>query len=273
MKRTTLCLIAIFATIIFLTTSFETVYASYVNSEQDDLPGFLQRLAEYLSRGNASELERYKKEIAQQEKVKQDLIKSTDGTILHSSSLGSHEKGLRDGCVWPEQFIEDSPPMYWGGVLIGHIEDAENIGGSGTDGNSALLEATGWYEYPEDHFVSGEALSSWVLNEEVENDVSWSHFYAYAKKGPLTGSPPPPPWAIWKNYVIIQVADNPTSMWDWHYVGYAQAYDSEITEYYVGSKEYWFYNQIAIFAFCPYDWTPTEKTSVYVDNARIYIED
>lgn len=249
--------------------SFGVVCASYVNSEQDNLPDFLQRLAEYLSRGNASELARYKREIAQQEKIKQDRIKATRGAILRPSLAGSSVMSW-DYYVWPDVLLGVSPDQYtpWG-VMIAHVDNALCIRGSAPDGYLAYLEAIGSYGS-----VSGEALTRFSTNEEVSNIPVpfYADFMVYAKKGPLTGSGPPPPVAVWKNYVIIQYAYNPSSMWDWHYVGYAQVFADGITEYYIGTTFWNDFNQISVSTISMANWYITEKSSVYVDNARVYLD-
>jgi len=90
----------------------------------------------------------------------------------------------------------------------------------------------------------------------------------YAKKGPLTGTPPLLPWAVWKNYLIVMVAYNPSSMWDWDYIGYVQVFSNNVEGYYIGST-YATYNEISITTYTPANWTPIEKSSVYVDAAHV----
>jgi hypothetical protein len=236
MKRKILWSIVVFVTILFLTTSLvpaytgtgnneQATYASTDNNEQYDLPVFLLRLSEHLSRGNASELARLRNEMVQAEKLKQERIKSTNGAVLHSPSSRG---GTRDGGYmrYIESVIGHSEPMYGPTGRIGYIDDWYYLEGSEPDGNLAYLEAIGWYDS-----VGGEACAHGQLNAPV---YSSSDVYVWAKKGPLTGSPPLPPWAYWKNYVMVMNAYNPQDEWDWHWVGYAQAYSSQVTDYYIG---------------------------------------
>lgn len=110
----------------------------------------------------------------------------------------------------------------------------------------------------------GEALTHCHMND------GWittpDEIYAYAKAGPLTGSGPPED--EWCNYLIAQVALDPTSMWDWHFVGYAQVFSDTFQWYDLGST-YWLYpyNHVSISTMCPAQWYPIEKSDVLVDLA------
>ena len=260
-KRGKLIVFSSFAAILFLATSLEAAYAIFSDNEQYALPDFLLRLSEYLSRGNASELARIRKEMVQQENIKQDRIKSTSGAVLNCPPSGNpltDEFEVR----YIEQVLshtENTSLPYDPYTVIGNITDWDFISGDGLDGNCAHLMATGWY-YWEGEYVGGEAIAVGALN-----GYAWdlSDIDVYAKKGPLTGS-----GGDWYNYLIVMVAYNPDDWNDFHYIGYEQVFSEEVEGYYFGSTWYTF-NQMAFFTWCPYNWNPPQKSSVCVDFAEV----
>jgi hypothetical protein len=257
MKKAGCVLFAFFFTIIFLAISLQAAYASYIENEEEPLPDFLQKLAEYLSKGNATELERYKKQIARQEKIKADRIKSTNGAILNWSSWSASIQ-LTDDYFLRHFYYVDDPATgifedWHGEERIGLAENVRNMEGS-LDGNLAYFEALDWYDQH-----GGEALSNGLL-DGLAYDLS--DIGIYAMKGNRTGSPEDG----WRNYLIVFVAYD----WDgpWDYVGYAQAFSDVVDGYYIGST--WStYFRVSVNSWCPYGINPPEKSSVYVDCVEV----
>jgi hypothetical protein len=270
MKKTNLRVIAMLAVVLFLINSLNVVQATYVNNlHQDKLPDFLERMAEYLSQGNVTELKRIRSQMIQQEKIKQEMIKSTNGAILDWSDFtkvttkDTFTRYVTD-ITYASPDTQYPVPPY---TIIGKIENEDLIEGSYPDGSCAYLEATGYYEYPpgSGQWHSGEAISRGDLDDLAYGNT---HIGVYAKEGPLTGTEPLLPYAIWKNYLIVMVAYNPSSMWDWNYIGYVQVFSDTVQGFYIGSTDLT-YDEISITTYCPANCYPIEKSSVYVDCAQV----
>ena len=54
---------------------------------------------------------------------------------------------------------------------------------------------------------------------------------------------------------------------NWNYIGYAQVFSDGVQGFYMGSTDLT-YDEISITTYCPANWYPIEKSSVYVDCAQ-----
>jgi hypothetical protein len=103
------CSVAVVIMILFVAYSLQPAFADYLNKDDNVLADFLEKWAEYRSRGNASELVRYRNELIQAEKLKQERIKSTNGAVLQASEMSL----LMDETYWYiYENLEYSPYEY-----------------------------------------------------------------------------------------------------------------------------------------------------------------
>jgi hypothetical protein len=240
-KKWKLCLVVVF-TVIMLISSLETIRVNATINDKDYvLPDFLIRLSEYISKGNATELERIQNQMITQEKIKQDRIESTNGAVLHSSAS---KNTLLD---WPPVYsclstIEYTSPD----TSYGYIEYEDEMIGS-YDDSFAHLHTDDWnYHYDEtaeggEAFAGGYTYGGWASGD----------FYVQAKRGSHWQSG-------WQNYVILYTSDYiDTPFGSWNYIGYAQVTASSSTEYYVGTS-YIQWNCLSVMC-----WTPPPYPNYY----------
>lgn len=226
------------------------------------LPDFLLKLSEYLSRGNASELSRIRKEMITQEKLNHEISHENPPQAAPGSLqlLDSYNTGylmdIRDKS--PDMYTPVGYPYPPGShVLIGQVDDEWGATGSGPNYWGAYYEATGWYN-ENGEYTWGEALTWGAASQPY---VGLAEFHITAKKGPLAVSYPP-----WYNYLIIMVADDDLV---WHWVNYVEVHSGDWQDYTIGSININF-KYISVFSTCPGGW-PFEKSSLYVDNVY-YVE-
>ena len=259
MKRMELSLIIVCAIILLWASYSKVTYASPEVEEQkesslslnqvpavsvDDsdvaLPDYLLRLSEYLSKGNASELERIRHQMVEQEKINRERIESTKGAVLN---FRPPDSPLLD---WPPTYsclsdvVYASPDMYDypnpPHNLIGYIRDAERIEGS-EDGAYAHLHTSGWdHNYENPH--GGEALTKGFMIHPARGDI-----YVQCRVGPHQGSRPP-----WDDYVLMWTSNSIDGPWD--YRGFQQVPFGEPTLIYFGTT----YSQFSCISISC--WTP-----------------
>jgi hypothetical protein len=215
------------------------------------LPDILLRYSEYLSQGNATELARIRQEMIEQEKIKSDRIKETNGAVLDFSLM--------------ENMLLSWPPHYnfIGDVLI--VSDREDFGyvdnpssvEMGQDNSYAHFHTDGWFDDPEDPyygnggeaFVAGDMWPGYALGD----------VYVHCRRGPHSANRPP-----WNDYCMISTSTSINGPWS--YLGYAQVPSYTATDLYIGTKGSTF-NYISIMFWTPFEYE--EYNCVEVDNVIV----
>ncbi len=228
LHRLKLSLILAFA-VIMIASSFEAIYTNAASNTQESskyaLPDFLLRLSEYQANGNATQLERIRNQMLEQEKIKQDRIVETKGAVLN--------------LVLPEKarLLLDWPPIYsylstveddWTSPdeSYGYIDNEHNLEGT-ADNNYAHLHTDDWnHVYDPDYVMGGEAFAAgYMYGGWASGD-----FYVHAKRGPHWQSG-------WQNYVILYTTDDlNTPFGEWNYLGYGSANSSSAIDVYIGTS-------------------------------------
>ena len=253
-KQKSLSIFALALTVAFLVASFNFANALAIDDETSKIPEILLQWSEYRAQGNLTELHRLRTQIVRQLELNEQVKPASDAYIQsmqkgHSSLLSTTHYLT---------FVAESDDLYSNGVLIAWVDNPTYLcGTSGPDNNWARLAAIGY-----DGSTWGEALT----NTQTSGYISQtSEIYAYAKAGPTTGQGS----GEWHNYLVAQVAFDPTSMWDYDFIGYAEVLSGTAQWYDLGST-YWAgtYNYASISTMSPAGENPVEKSDVMVDFAQ-----
>ena len=230
-------------------------------TETGKIPKFLLTWSENWANGNLTELKRIRAEIVSQLAWNEERIKSTNGAVLQSSQVSPMTTfTYLTVAEWSVDTYNTGYPSPYNRAAW--VENPTALGGYSQDGICTRLVAINWGNQ-----MWGEALTHCHTSNPL---VYGGGIYAWAKEGPMTGSSWWPEPGEWDNYIIAMVALNPVSMYDWHFVGYAQTFSSSITMYYLGdSYNFAPYNHVSISSACSYDWWPVERSDVYVDFVKI----
>ena len=279
MKRITIgrrSLILTFSLIVLLLISFEASSVGAVISTQDPtkkLPDFLVRAAECMSKGNTTYLALILNEMVQQETLKQEIIKSTNGAVLHPTFLQESSNNIQPdyvGYYWISSIAHVSPPMYdVNGKLVGRIRYHQNL--VVADGKYAEFMTCGWnkdYNKPK----GGEACANGPLTRTCQSGSVYVQGWRGALTYPPTGYDQDG-YYKWENYIIVWVSYGYTSYP--HYVAYVQVLASSNTAYYVGpAGAYGAFNYIYITSWTPpwypQDYSPHAYNDVYLDTAFVW---
>jgi len=145
------------------------------------------------------------------------------------------------------------PTVVNGSVTIGYVDDPYALEGE-ADGDAAYYEATDWNWNPK---IGGEGIVWGYLESTIYGYVS--DVYITAKTTQFSCPP-------WYNYIIIQVSGDGYS--NWTPIGYVEVHNSSFELIYITST-YEAFSAISVTTWCPTDWNPPEKSSVYVDSVFI----
>jgi hypothetical protein len=264
---------------VLLILSFEVTFVSAALNNQDatkNLPDRLIRVAEWMSKGNATYYYQLLNEMVQQEALKQGIIKSTNGAVLNPPLLESSFGGIQPnyvGYYWISNIAWISPPTIdirynW---PVGSVTNDPYNTLRTADGTFGRLYTCGWNNN-QSHPVSGEALANGPLTGTCQS----GSVYVQGKRGIryVPGIQYDDDGAYrWDNYVYVWVSDgyvpNP------HYVGSAQITATSNTAVYAGpAGAYGYFNYIyfgcATPAWYPTPYSPHSYADVYCDTAFVY---
>jgi hypothetical protein len=233
--------VMLFAAILFLSGSLKAVRADFGNTEIE-LPDFLLRISEYLSKGNETRLNEIRDQMIEQERIKQERIESTKGAVLHLSSQNSSLLDWPPTYSFMDEFLFNSSYEQYG-----YVEDWLEMIGS-CDGSFTHLHTVGWNEHYDETASGGEAFvaGTWYGSQWASGD-----FYVYARHGPDTTYG-------YSNFVMFWVTnDDPNDFDSWNYVGYAQTVSWTTQDYYMGTSfSTWKYVAVSC-------WTPPPYPQYY----------
>jgi len=219
---------------ILLILSFEVFPVVEAISSQDpakNLPDHLIKVAEWMSKGNATDLKRILNEMVQQEALKQEIIKSTNGAILNSPLIQDTVGGIMplslpfyrfNNIAW----VSPDTKEIVTNKVVGHVGNPNNV--IYGDYVPARFTCTGWNQ-DYNHPVSGEAIVNGPLTGTCSGSVRVQGWKAATNS---SGYDQYGAW-IWQNAVYVWASygfvSNP------HYIGYVFVTASSNTNYYVGS--------------------------------------
>jgi hypothetical protein len=263
MQRSKLSLI-IALVAIMLAGSLQAVYANSITSNTT-LPDFLLRYAQYLSKGNTTELNIIINQMITQEQIKQDRIASTHRAVLQfplsSSQLSSATESPMTTTYtysWMSAIYGYSPPTYdiVTGDMVGEIQYPTNLVGQ-PDGSYALLWTDGWNENYSNP-IGGEAMANGPVWNGY-NGVASGDVYICA----YTGIPD------WQNDVMIAYSSNGVN---WYWLGYAAVSNTSPQWVYIGYTPSEF-TLISVVCWtpppAPKPYSPLIKNYVWIDSVAI----
>jgi len=255
MKKTMKCLklslIVAFAAVMLISSS-QAVRASLTTSNTT-LPNFLVSYAQFLSKGNSTELAIIENEMITQQQIKQERIAATNGAVLNfspsTSQLSSANPDNSPTYSWITSITGTSPETIDSktGDVVGHITNA-NPGLIGQpDSNYAYLFTDGWNEN-DNNPIGGEAFASGTMyNSWAEGDI---YVYAYAVE------------PSWQNYVMISTSTDGTN---WNYIGYAAVTSTSAGWVYIGYTS-------SVFSYIAVEcWTPPPYPTYYSPLIENYV--
>lgn len=263
--------------IVLLILSLQISIVDAANSNQYPrkiLPDRLIRVAEWMSKGNATYLNSILNEMVQQEALKQDIIKSTNGAVLNPPLLKSSSANIQPnyvGYYWINNIAYSSPNTIDSrdGTVVGKVTNPQNL--RVADGVPGELMTRGWNNNTNNP-VSGEACANGPLTGTCQSGSVYVQGWRGPLSSPPTGTDRDGAYA-WQNYVYVWVSNgfvtNP------HYVGSVQVLATSNTAYYVGpAGAYGYFNYIyfccATQAWYPIPYSPHSYADVYVDTAYVW---
>jgi hypothetical protein len=263
MRRKPLIILISLLLIALLTSSLTPVLAYFTLDETSKLPKILIEWSRYKAQGNLTEFRRLATEWVAVLKVNAETTKTPP--IVRRAANGfttmtNPPPSTHHYLTWEFSSEDQVNPYFVWDPVIAYVVDGDELDGTLIDNQWADLYAGNFMQN-----TWGEALTNCYTNDGTITTPG--SVWAFAKAGPRTGQENYPA-GEWHNYLVAQTAYNPSSMWDWHPIGYAEVWSASGDWYYLGSTiNFPTYNRVSISTMCPPNWNPVERSDVLVDLA------